>query len=226
MKNVLKLYLILLVFLSALNLYAQQSQQQPLRYSPHYYHKKSHFETLPNSANEIIFLGDSLTDGCNWSELFQDPRMKNRGIGGDITDGILIRLREVTESQPAKIFLMIGINDLARGKQVPDVVNNIQAIIKKIRSSSPRTVIYLQSLLPVNSDFGMFPEHTNKGSAVIAVNDRLKNLAEKYAITYIDIHSALVNKEGKLHPNYTYDGLHLTGEGYVIWKRQIRDYMK
>lgn len=225
MKNILKLYLILFVFLSAFNIYAQQAQQQPLRYSPYYYHKKSHFETLPNAANEIIFLGDSLIDGCNWNELFQDPRIKNRGIGGDITEGILIRLKEVTESQPAKIFLMIGINDLAMGRQVPDVVNNIQTIIKKIRSSSPRTQIYLQSLLPVNSDFGMFPNHTNKGSAVLAVNDRLKNLAEKFETTYIDIHSVLVNKEGELNPNYTYDGLHITGEGYMIWKRQLRDYI-
>lgn len=225
MKNISKVYLVVFLFLSVSYIYAQNAQQ-PLRYSPYYYHKKSHFETLPNSADEIIFLGDSLTDGCNWNELFQDPRMKNRGIGGDFTEGIMARLREVTESQPVKIFLMIGINDLARGRQAPDIVNNIQSIIKKIRSNSPRTVIYLQSLLPVNSDFSMFPNHTNKGSAVIAVNERLKKLAEKYEITYIDIHSALVNKEGKLNPNYSYDGLHLTGEGYIIWKRQIRDYVK
>ena len=75
-------------------------------------------------------------------------------------------------------------------------------------------------------------ENTDDGS-VQRCKKRLKQyfhpknltLSKKFEITYIDIHSALENKEGKLHPNYTYDGLHLTGEGYVIWKRQIRDYV-
>ena len=67
---------------------------------------------MPDTPNEIIMLGNSITDGCEWSELFQNSNIKNRGISGDITEGVLYRLDEVTRSKPAKVFLLIGINDL------------------------------------------------------------------------------------------------------------------
>ena len=51
----------------------------------------------------------------SWSEIFQNPNIKNRGISGDVTEGILYRINEITESQPLQVFLMIGTNDLAQG---------------------------------------------------------------------------------------------------------------
>ena len=88
--------------------------QTQKKFSEYYYHKKAHFENLPNTQDEIIFLGNSITDGCEWSELFQDLRIKNRGISGDITEGVLQRLKEVTESKPSKVFIMIGVNDISK----------------------------------------------------------------------------------------------------------------
>ena len=60
----------------------------------------------------------------SWAEFFQNSNIKNRGISGDITEGILYRISEITESQPLQVFLMIGTNDLAKGKtkEFPDVV--------------------------------------------------------------------------------------------------------
>lgn len=95
----------------------------------HYYLKKSVFEVLSNNDNEIIFLSNSITAGGIWTELFQDLRIKNRGIIGNVTDGILYRLKEVTESNPEYIFIMIGVNDLSKGKSKAYIQNNYQKII-------------------------------------------------------------------------------------------------
>lgn len=195
------------------------------QYSPYYYQKKSLFEQLPNTDKEIIFLGDSITDGCNWAELIQDPCIKNRGISGDVTDGVLDRLEEVTESRPQKIFLMIGINDLARGRSVDYVLNNIKRIYKAVKDKSPGTELFIQSVLPVNPDFTLFPDHVNKSREVIEVNQGLIKVCAHYELQYIDVYSHLTDKEDKLSSDYTNDGLHLTGEGYIVWGNILKKYL-
>ncbi|HPQ96908.1 MAG TPA: GDSL-type esterase/lipase family protein, partial [Thiolinea sp.] len=63
--------------------------------------------------------------------------MKNRGIGGDDTGGVLGRLDEVVRSRPDKIFLMIGTNDLSAGKSVEQIIANYRLILRRIREASP-----------------------------------------------------------------------------------------
>lgn len=196
------------------------------KYSPYFYQKKSLFEQLPNTQNEIIFLGDSITDGCNWAELLQDPCIKNRGISGDVTDGVLERLEEVTESKPQRIFLMIGINDLARGRSVDYVLNNIKRIYKAVKDKSPGTKLFIQSVLPVNPDFKLFPDHVNKSREVIEVNRGLMKICAHYELPYINVYSHLIDKEDKLSSDYTNDGLHLTGAGYIVWGNIVKKYLK
>jgi lysophospholipase L1-like esterase len=101
--------------------------------SSYYQDKKTHFDTLPKSESEIIFLGDSLSDYCEWSELFPNQRIKNRGIAGDTTNGILNRIDEVIASKPQKLFLLIGINDLERGRRIADIVKNYRLILETLK---------------------------------------------------------------------------------------------
>ena len=169
MKHVKGCVIFFLGLLLVCGLYAQ-SQAEKSKYRPSWYQRVSLFQLLPNDKDEIIFLGDSITEGCNWSEIFHDKRIKNRGIGGDVTKGVLDRLDEIVESKPLKVFLMVGINDLAAGKTEKEVVTNIKKIIKSIQRRSAETEIYLQSILPVNSVFGMFPNFTNKTDEIRAIN--------------------------------------------------------
>lgn len=208
--------------------YAQEkkSKKKPqavsrTQFSPYYHQKASHFEKLPDTAGEIVFLGDSITDGGSWSELLRNPHVINRGISGDITDGVLARLKEVIRSKPAKIFLMIGVNDLAGGRKPQPIVANIRRIVSKIRKQTPQTAVFLQSLLPVNPDLGMFKDHTDKTQSILTINARLRKMAEAFEVTYIDLHASFATEEGKLNPTYTNDGLHLTGAGYEHWKSLI-----
>lgn len=197
------------------------------KYSTFYYQRASLFEKLSVHSKDIIFLGNSITNGAEWAELFQNKRIKNRGISGDICQGVYDRLTPVTAGKPAKIFLMIGINDMARGTSTDSIAAATLKIIRKIQSESPRTHIYLQSVLPVNDSFGMFQGHTKRKADIKPLNEKLEQLAKTEKITFIDLYSYFIVPDTELmNPAYTNDGLHLTGEGYIKWVEIVKPYLK
>jgi lysophospholipase L1-like esterase len=185
--------------------------------NPFYRDKTSHFDTLPQSDSEIIFLGDSLTDLCEWAEFFKNERIKNRGICGDTTDGVLNRLPNIVESRPQKLFMMIGINDLSQGREVLKILNNYKIIFKSLQEQTPKTKVFIQSLLPVNTVNcpNRKPETNEK---VIEINAALKEFAKEFSFQYIDLHSSFLDRNNELDAQYTSDGVHLNGQGYLIWK--------
>ncbi|TVZ57524.1 lysophospholipase L1-like esterase [Flavobacteriaceae bacterium MAR_2010_105] len=215
MKKLLAVLLLTLVNVG----FAQQ-------YSEHYYKRKALFENTPDTKNEIIFLGNSITEGGDWKALFPDKNVINRGISGDVTDGVLFRLDEVTASRPSKVFLLIGTNDMARGKSVDYVLENTEKIILQIKKQSEETKIYIQSILPINPNVGdKFSGHKNNHQKIIEANKRLKALAKKQGLKFINLHKRMENGKNHLKPEYTYDGLHLTDEGYLKWKKIIYKYV-
>jgi len=187
----------------------------------YYYHKKEHFEALPDTEGEIIFLGNSITDNCEWAELMGNPNIKNRGIGGDDTEGVLERLDEVCSSKPEKIFILIGTNDLAYGKSTDQVLQNTGMILDRIAESSPGTRVYVHSILPVDDAV----HYTRKNSDIRTINAELVKMVKKRGLVYIDLYTEFVDKNGILDKKYSLDGLHLNGEGYQLWKNIIQDHV-
>ena len=211
-----------LVILSLLIVNCVSSQS----FSNHYNKRKALFDTTPDTKNEIIFLGNSITEGGKWKILFPNDNVVNRGISGDITEGVLFRLDEITASKPLKVFLMIGTNDMARGKNVEYVIKGTREIISKIQQQSKNTKIYLQSILPVNPTVGKrFSGHKGNHQKIMEANKQLRQLAKILNVTYIDLHKAMRNRAKHLKPKFTYDGLHLSEKGYLKWKRVIRKFI-
>lgn len=215
----------LLLFALLLGSFASFSQEN--KFSTYYNQRLGLFEKMPDTKGEIIFLGNSITDGGEWCELLGNRKAKNRGISGDTTEGVLFRLNEVTRSKPAKVFLLIGINDLSREVSRDTVYSNICRIAQKIRKDSPKTKIYIQSILPVSDSFGLFKKHTNKTAEVLWVNAQLKTWCEKQSVQFIDLYARFKNPDSEhLNPQLTNDGLHLKGEGYLLWAQIIQPYLK
>ncbi|MCR8668705.1 family 20 glycosylhydrolase [Aestuariibaculum sp. M13] len=196
-------------------------------YSKHYYERFELFNKEPDTEHEIIFLGNSITEGGNWKTLFPKYNVINRGISGDVTDGILNRIDEVAASQPSKVFLLAGTNDMAHGRSVDYVLKGIQDIVEAINEKSKNTEIYIQSILPVNPYIGeRFAGHKANHQKIMEANKLLEDLAKTLNIEYIDLHKAMRNKERYLKTEYTHDGLHLTEKGYARWKQVIKKYVK
>lgn len=218
--NIIRITLFSFVFLLSMTF----TQAQKTKYSNFYYQRATLFEQLPIEKKDIVFVGNSITNGAEWHELFNNKRIKNRGISGDTAEGILNRISTITGGKPKKIFLMIGVNDLIRGNSPDSVAMTIEKIVVKIKHDTPKTKIYLQSVLPANRNF---KGNVLRQGAVRGMNERLIKIAVEQQVTYIDLfsHFTLENGSG-INPKYSNDGLHLMGESYLLWKKLIMPYVK
>ena len=213
---------ILAITITSLN--AQNIVSFDSSYTNTYYSQKvSHFKSLPDTKNEIIFLGDSISDSGEWTELLPNYTTKNRGVSSDNTYGVLARLDEVTNAKPAKIFILIGVNDIARNIPTKIILKNYSQIIERIKNESPTTQIYVQSLFPTNNHYMEYKGHQNKGDKILALNKGLKDLAATKKAQFVDLYTHFADNEGKLPLDYTHDGLHLNGAAYIKWAKFLTD---
>ena len=87
--------------------YQQDWQKTPFT------NRVNEFRNNPIGHNKIVFLGNSIIEaGENWNEKFGVDNIVNRGISGDFTEGILVRLDEIIYYKPLAVFILIGINDI------------------------------------------------------------------------------------------------------------------
>ena len=186
-----------------------------------YDHKKNQFDQLEITPEDIVFLGNSLTEHGNWSEYFKDKSIKNRGIAGDVTEGILKRLSPILIGKPAKIFLMIGVNDLLFHSP-ETALAFYEKIIQKIKADSPETKLFLQSLLPVNQQVKSIPI---QNSDILILNAGIKKIAQKEGLVYVNLHPEFCDKDGRLKANLTKDGIHLDADGYNLWVEKIAPFV-
>jgi lysophospholipase L1-like esterase len=194
---------------------APQNQGQ---YNNYYYLKKSVFEMMPNDTNEIIFLGNSLTDCVEWHELFGKPNIKNRGISMDIIQGVIDRLDEIVESHPSKIFLMIGTNDLGQVKSVDEILVEYERLVNLILESTPETELYLQSILPKRNSL-------RSSKDIMKFNEGISEISKKYSLTYINLFELFRDSNNELKEELSHDGIHINGKGYLLWKEAVIDYV-
>ena len=175
------------------------------------------FASEPVAMGRVIFLGNSITQGGDWAKLTGDSTVVNRGIGADVTFGLRTRLDDVTRRKPSKLFVLIGINDIS--KDIPDAViaAEYRMLIDSVRTQSPQTKIFVQSILPLNPTVKNFPQHYDKQPRVVAVNRLLQQVARETHATYIDLWPIFIDKQNHLDASLTGDGLHLNQQGYERW---------
>jgi len=180
----------------------------------------SQFDILSSKSANVVFLGDSITEGGLWNELFPGVNVVNRGIGGNTTGEVLSRIDQVFKLKPEKLFLMIGVNDLNRQLGPNVAKSNYIKIFDLIDKNIPGTEIYIQSVLPVNDDWKRI-DNTH----IPTLNVELKNHAIQRGYTYIDLHSVFSDSNGRLLRNLSNDGIHLLGSGYELWRKKIVSYL-
>jgi lysophospholipase L1-like esterase len=169
---------------------------------------------LPIDELSIVFVGDSLTEGFPTEELFPSPHIRNLGVRGDTSKDILERISGIALAKPKKIFLNAGINDILRSVPVDTLFINYKSILKTIKSNSPNTIIYVQSLLPVGNP------HEKSLPLILAFNKTLKDFCEQNSIIFINIFPPFL-----LDKYYSPDGLHLNRGAYEVWRSAISRYV-
>lgn len=174
----------------------------------HYKNKNDEFEKENASLTgvDVVFIGDSLTEGYNLPEFYNEFTFANRGIGGDTTFGVEDRLKvSAYDVNPRVLVLMIGTNNLE------SMLENYESILLKLKDNLPETNVIVMSVPPTGEAL------IDRNPQIALNNVTLKILAEKHGCTYVDIFTLLYNCEtGALRAEYTYDDLHFTKEGYDI----------
>jgi lysophospholipase L1-like esterase len=197
-----------------------RNPEDPPYYSLHYRLRTLFFSFDPSPNHPVVFLGDSITYGGDWSKLFPDSPVENRGIGGDTTLGLLNRLDQVIKLKPTEIFLMIGTNDLCYNRTRPEIIANYRRILERFRKELPNTKVYVENVLPFNDQ--LFPSRgLRKNDEIRKLNAELRQLAADFRDPYLDLATAFTGPDGRLPAEYTSDGLHLSEAGYILWRNKI-----
>ncbi|AMM21119.1 hypothetical protein AX769_14445 [Frondihabitans sp. PAMC 28766] len=164
------------------------------------------------TAEKLLFLGDSLTEGGDWAAWFPDDEVINQGVGGDTTADVIARLDDVVAADPDSVVLLIGTNDFAQRRSVEQVVRTIETIMVDLRRLLPGVRLLLQSIPPRGSDYS---------DRIQDANRHLRQFAATVRAQYLDLWPALATGD-VLNPDFTEDGLHFTEEGYQAWLSELR----
>lgn len=184
---------------------------------PYYKHRKSQFEALANiDKYKTVMLGDSITDEGLWEELLNSNTIQNRGISGDTTSGVLDRLDSINKNIE-KVFIMIGVNDIMRGKEVDEVYSNYMKIIDFFQKRGVK--IHIQATLYTGES-----KAQNFNHKVEELNKRLEKFANDNAIAFINLNKIFAENK-VLKKEFTSDDLHLNGSAYQLWSKEIRKYL-
>ena len=207
------------------NVVASSLYSSPRIYTDHYYKRFLQFMDEPAIGNkDIVMLGNSLTEnGGDWAARLGNKNVRNRGIIGDEVMGVYDRLHQILPGHPAKLFLLIGVNDVSHDLTTDTIVGMIRVTVERIQKKSPDTKLYLQSLLPINESFGRYKRLAGKTNMIPEINKQLEELAKEKGLTYINLFPLFTEKGSNvLRAELTTDGLHLKEEGYKIWVKAIR----
>ncbi len=196
---------------------AAQSKQTVKFDGPYYKARRAAHDAEGLSKGAIIFVGNSITEQGWWQMLIKEQRVENRGIGGDNTFGMLDRMPDILNSQPRKVFLMAGINDLTAGYSIDTIVYNIGRMIDMSHTIAPDCKFYVQSVLPLNDSRMVYDAIRNKNPQVKALNARLEELCSQKGVEFINLAPLLSDADGQLILRYTKDGIHLHPEAYRVW---------
>lgn len=178
----------------------------------------------------IVFFGDSITEGYNVKEFFDDLNVVNSGISGNKTEDLINRIENTLyDYNPSKVIILIGINDVNKGENDSTIVNNIKKIIKNIRNNRKNAEIYVESIYPINNNVaeksGMLNNKDVNNKRVKELNKKIKNLCLELDIEYINVFNELIDKDGNLKESYTKDGVHLNDLGYHKVTEELRKYV-
>ena len=176
---------------------------------------------------QILFCGSSLMEQFPIHELLVDLDLPlaiyNRGVGSYTTVELMERLDTlIFDLEPAHIFINIGTNDLNEEHlDLEGLLGRYDDILSRIRERLPEAKLYVLAYYPCNHEVvmsdpgiaGHFQFRTN--DRVREANEAVRVLSQKHQAQFLDLNAGITDEEGNLKEEYTTDGIHIFGEGYM-----------
>lgn len=168
-------------------------------------------------ANAILFVGSSSIVRWNTAEAFPGLPVINRGFGGSQASDATHWVEDaVLRYNPATVVHYEGDNDIGRGKQAQQVVDDIKEFSEAVLAADPSTQIVLLSIKPSLRRWSDWPE-------MQVANALLRDYAAtRPNLHYVDVGTPMLGADGRPMPNlFVSDGLHMTSAGYEIWNEIV-----
>ena len=215
----------LLLILTCILLFQQAHAQDDWANIGRYAQANSEMTVRPKA----VFMGASITQ-C-WYDadpsFFNDNNFACRGISGQTTSHMLVRMRkDVVDLHPKYVVILAGTNDIAKNNgfiEVDDIYGNIVSMCEIAKANKVKPVIC--SVLPVKQ-YKWRPEVTDCAERIIRLNAMLEDYAKASRCIYVDFHSVMKDDENGLPQKWSYDGVHLNGDGYDVIEKIILDTLK
>jgi lysophospholipase L1-like esterase len=177
-------------------------------------------QRLEADRGSVVFLGDSITQdwGAGLAAAFPGLKVANRGISGDTTRGVLIRLEtDVLALAPSAVVLLIGTNDLEEGAS-PDVISrNLRLILDALEQHNPDLPIVLCELFPSSAS------QRRPAERIRAINELYRDAAlHEPRITLVETWAHFATATGDANPEEFPDLLHPNERGYARWAAALR----
>jgi len=196
----------------------------PIRVHPWMKDNRTAFWSQREKAQgTVVFAGDSLTGGWKLPDMqasFPKLKIANRGVGGDVSRGLLFRFQEdVLDLKPRALVLLIGTNDLSSHAAPAGIVSNIAAVIEMARKQDTKLPIVLCTIPPREA-----ANAPTKPGALQELNKRITEFAAgKENLELLDLHPLFANADGSLRAEcYAKDKIHLAADGYKIWADALK----
>ncbi len=184
-----------------------------------YRDKNSEVKPPAKDEQRVVFMGDSITDSWKIAEHFPGKPYINRGISGQTTPQMLIRMRpDVIAHAPKVVVILAGTNDIASntGPMTVEMIEDNYASLAELARANGIRVVFA-SVLPVH-DYN--PQRKMTGGRppekILQLNAWLKEYCAKHGHTYLDYFSKMVDEQGFLKAELANDGLHPNAEGYKV----------
>ena len=175
---------------------------------------------VPKDQGAVVFFGDSITQGwgADFRKAFEGMKLANRGIGGDTTRGMLLRLKEdVLALNPKAVVLLMGTNDIEVEVPVDAIGRNFQKIVAALKAHDPKMPVIVCRIFP-SSATKKRPKET-----ILAVNELFAAAVKgDPQFTVLDTYALFANAEGDALPSLFPDLLHLNAAGYAKWASALR----
>lgn len=192
--------------------------------------KEAKFAAAHQPKNLTILAGDSLSLWFPSELLPKERNWLNQGISGETSAGLLNRLELLDSTRPQVIFVMIGINDLIR--QIPEatLLANHREIVRYLRRRHPNSTIVVQSILPHASQNATWEGKERllgiPNSRIQSLNRELNAIAQAEEVQFLDLYPLFADAQGNLRPELTSDGLHLSPQGYWVWRYALQVFLQ
>ncbi|MBL0156131.1 MAG: SGNH/GDSL hydrolase family protein [Bryobacterales bacterium] len=183
-----------------------------------YHADNQRLKALPAEPRRVVFLGDSITDGWKLAQTFPDQPYVNRGISGQTTAQMLVRMYpDVINLKPAALIILAGTNDISRNTgpvTLAQIADDFRAMTELAKAHGIKVI--LCTVMPVSDYTSRKQTERRPPADILKLNAWLKEYAAASGAILADYYAATVDEKGFLKDGFSGDGLHPNARGYEL----------